>query len=44
MIEKFELYKYSDYAASDYAWSTVYTPGTFLNLNIAKNTNFNYLV
>ena len=23
MIEKFELYKYSDYAASDYAWSTV---------------------
>ena len=24
MIEKFELYKYSDYAASDYAWSTVF--------------------
>ena len=26
MIEKFELYKYSDYAASDYAWSTVDDP------------------
>ena len=38
MIEKFELYNFSDYAESDYAWSTVLENIEQIQKNIAPNT------